>query len=68
GLFELMFSNDGFIVDTYQAPLSAEDALAFYGYDIMYMLYSAIREYALAGEDVLEALNLTLGYLQQKKN
>ncbi len=65
-LFELMFSNDGFVVDTYASPLSAEDALAFYGYDILYMLYSAIREYALAEEDVLEALSLTLGYLQQK--
>jgi len=67
-LFELMFSNDGFIVDTYASPLSAEDALAFYGYDIIYMLYSAIREFALAEEDVLDALNLTLGFLQQKKN
>ncbi len=65
-LFELMFSNDGFVVDTYASPLSAEDALAFYGYDILYMLYSAIWEYALAEEDVLEALCLTLGYLQQK--
>lgn len=65
-LFELMFSNDGFVVDTYASPLSAEDALAFYGYDILYMLYSAIREYALAEEDVLEALSLTLGYLQHK--
>jgi len=67
-LFELMFSNDGFVVDTYASPLSAEDALAFYGYDIIYMLYSAIREFALAEEDVLDALNLTLGFLQQKKN
>ncbi|HKM41852.1 MAG TPA: hypothetical protein VJY43_04720 [Methanocorpusculum sp.] len=67
-LFELMFSTDGFVVDTYASPLSAEDALAFYGYDILYMLYSALREYALAEEDVLDALNLTLGYLQQKKN
>jgi len=67
-LFELMFSNDGFVVDTYASPLSAEDALDFYGYDILYMLYSAIRDYALAEEDVLEALNLTLGYLQHKSD
>ncbi|HJJ29819.1 MAG TPA: hypothetical protein O0W87_02315 [Methanocorpusculum sp.] len=67
-LFELMFSNDGFVVDTYASPLSAEDALVFYGYDILYMLYSAIRDYALAEEDLLEALGLTLGFLQQKTN
>ena len=66
-LFELMFSNDGFIIDTYAAPLSAEDALDFYGYDILYVLYSAMRDYALAQQDLLEALNITLGYLQQIK-
>ncbi len=65
-LFELMFSTDGFVVDTYASPLSAEDALAFYGYDILYMLFSAIRDYALAEEDLLDALDLTLGFLQQK--
>ena len=65
-LFELMFSNDGFVVDTYASPLSAEDALAFYGYDILYMLFSAIRDYALAEEDLLDALDLTLGFLQHK--
>lgn len=67
-LFELMFSNDGFVVDTYASPLSAEDALVFYGYDILYMLYSAIRDYALAEEDLLDALDLTLGFLQLKTN
>ncbi|HJJ55054.1 MAG TPA: hypothetical protein O0X50_03105 [Methanocorpusculum sp.] len=66
-LFELMFTNDGFIIDTYAAPLSAEDALEFYGYDIIYMLYSAMCDYNLAQQDLLEALNITLGYLQQMK-
>jgi hypothetical protein len=65
-LFELMFSTDGFVVDTYASPLSTEDALAFYGYDILYMLFSAIRDYSLAEEDLLDALSLTLGFLQQK--
>ncbi len=66
-LFELMFTNDGFIIDTYASPLSAEDALEFYGYDILYMLYSAMRDYGLAQQDLLEALNITLGYLQQMR-
>lgn len=63
---ELMFSNDGFIIDTYASSLSAEDAIHFYGYDIIYMLYSAMQDYALAQQDVLEALNLTLGFIQRK--
>lgn len=66
-LFELMFSNDGFIVDTYASPLSIEDALDFYGYDILYMLFSAMREYSLAQQDLLDALNITLGFLQNKE-
>lgn len=66
-LFELMFSNDGFIIDAYAAPLTPEDALAFYGYDIIYMLYAAMRDYALAQQDVLDTLNITLGYLQEVK-
>jgi hypothetical protein len=30
------------------------------------MLFSAIRDYALAEEDLLDALDLTLGFLQHK--
>mgnify|MGYP003509923064 FL=1 len=63
---ELMFANDGFIIDTYASKLSEDDALHFYGYDIIYMLYSAMRDYALAQQDVLEALNLTLGFIQRR--
>lgn len=65
-LSELMFSNDGFVIDSYLSPLSAEDAISFYGYEIMYILYSAISEYYLAQQDVLDALNITLGMLQKK--
>jgi len=66
-LFELMFSNDGFIIDTYASKLSAEDALYFYGYEIIYMLYAAMRDYALAQQDILDAMNTTLGYIQGQK-
>ena len=65
-LFELMFSNDGFIIDTYVAELSPEDALSFYGYDIIYMLYSAMRDYGLAQQDLIDAMNITLGFIQQQ--
>jgi chaperonin cofactor prefoldin len=65
-LYELMFSNDGFIVDTYTSPLTPKDALEFYGYDIIYMLYSAMKDYYLAEKEVLDALSLALGYIQKK--
>jgi len=63
-LFELMYSNDGFIIDTYASQLTPEDAIYFYGYDIIYMLYSAMRDYSLAQQDILDAMNITLGYIQ----
>lgn len=65
-LYELMFSNDGFVVDTFASPLTPEDALVFYGYDIMYMLYSAMRDYYLAEEEILASLDIALGYIQKK--
>ena len=61
-----MFSNDGFVVDTFASPLTPEDALVFYGYDIMYMLYSAMRDYYLAEEEILASLDIALGYIQKK--
>jgi hypothetical protein len=63
-----MLSNDGFVVDTYTSPLTPKDALEFYGYDIIYMLYSAMKDYYLAEKEILTALNLTLGYIQKKSN
>ncbi|MDR3102485.1 MAG: hypothetical protein LBU24_04610 [Methanocalculaceae archaeon] len=66
-LYELMFSSDGFIVDTYALPLTPGDALALYGYEIIYLLYSAMRDYALVEENLLNALDITLGYVRKKK-
>ncbi|HJJ42179.1 MAG TPA: hypothetical protein O0W90_02540 [Methanocorpusculum sp.] len=65
-LSELMFSNDGFVIDSYLSPISAEEAISYYGYEIMYILYSALSEYCLAQQDVIDALNITLGMIQKK--
>jgi hypothetical protein len=44
-LFELMYSFDGFLTDTYLNPIDAKTALENYGYDIMFMLYVALHDY-----------------------
>ncbi|HJJ89275.1 MAG TPA: hypothetical protein O0W81_04125 [Methanocorpusculum sp.] len=67
-LYELMFSNDGFIVDTYASLLTPGEAIELYGYEIIYMLYSAMRDYSLAEEEVLAALDLALGYIRKNIN
>jgi len=53
-LYEMMFSFDGFIVDSYANPISPKEAIERYGYDPMYMLYHALHDY-LKGQDELVA-------------
>ena len=50
--FELMYSFDGFLTDSYLNPIDAKTAIEHYGYDIMFMLYRAMHDY-LKGEESL---------------
>ena len=61
--YEIMYSTDGFITDSYLNPLNGRTALDIYGYDIMYMLYKAMHDY-LKGEDALViALDATIAFV-----
>jgi hypothetical protein len=44
-IFELMYSFDGFLTDSYLNPIDAKTALEHYGYDVMFMLYRALHDY-----------------------
>jgi len=61
--YELMFSFDGFIVDSYANPISPKDALDRYGYEPMYMLYQALHDYLKGQEDLVAALKLVLAFV-----
>jgi hypothetical protein len=65
--YELLYSFDGFMVDSYLQPLSPEQALTRYGLDIMVMLYLALKDYLKGEEELVKALKLTLGYLYPDK-
>jgi hypothetical protein len=72
-LFEMMFSFDGFIVDSYANPISPEEALGRYGYDPMYMLYHALHDYLKGQDELVASLKLVLefvfpGPVTQKKD
>ena len=54
--FELMYSFDGFLTDSYLNPLDPKKAIELYGYDIMFMLYSAMHDYLKGEEALVEAL------------
>jgi hypothetical protein len=60
--FELMYSSDGFITDSYLNPIDPKVALDEYGYDIMFMLYKAVRDYSTAEKELLDAFEKVIAY------
>lgn len=67
-LYELMYSTDGFVMDSYLNPLDAKTALDIYGYDVMYMLYKAMHDYLKGEESLVAALDATLAYVFAEKS
>ncbi|OPX67078.1 MAG: hypothetical protein A4E36_01751 [Methanoregulaceae archaeon PtaB.Bin009] len=65
--YELMFSTDGIIVDSYRNPLSPADALQIYGHEIMVMLYRAMRDYMEGQKELLDALEKTIAFVLAEK-
>ena len=65
--FELMYSFDGFLTDSYLNPIDAKKALELYGYDVMYMLYRAMRDYLTDEKKLVDALEIVVGYVFAKK-
>jgi len=61
--FELMYSSDGFFTDSYLNPIDPKTALEEYGYDIMFMLYKAVRDYSEAEKDLIDALEKVIAYI-----
>jgi hypothetical protein len=61
--FELMYSFDGFLTDSYLNPLDPKKAIDEYGYDIIFMLYAAMHDYLKEEEDLVRALDKVLGYI-----
>lgn len=62
-LFEVMYSFDGFLTDSYLNPITARQAIDQYGYDIMFMLYSALHDYLKGEEELIDALEKVIGYV-----
>lgn len=65
--FELMYSFDGFLTDSYLNPLDAKKALELYGYDIMFMLYRAMKDYLEGEEKLVDSLEMVIGYVFARK-
>jgi hypothetical protein len=61
--YELMYSSDGFLTDSYLDPLDAKTVLELYRYDAMIMLYTAMRDYLKGEEALVQALEKTISYV-----
>jgi hypothetical protein len=61
--YELMYSFDGFLTDSYLNPIDAKTAIEHYGYDVMFMLYRAMHDYLKGEEALVEALEKVIGYI-----
>ncbi len=60
---ELMYTTTEIRTDSYLAPLTPEEAFDVYGYELVFMLYRALYEYAEKDEELTAALAQTLEYL-----
>lgn len=65
--YELMYSFDGFLTDSYLNKITARQAIDQYGYDIMFMLYRALHDYIKGEEELIAALDKVIGYVFAKK-
>ncbi|HET6580485.1 MAG TPA: hypothetical protein VFG36_01255 [Methanoregula sp.] len=65
--FELMYSFDGFLHDSFLNPIDTKTAIDHYGYDIMFMLYRAMHDYLKGEEALVEALEKVIGYVFTQK-
>ncbi len=61
--FELMYSFDGFLTDSYLNPIDTNTAIDHYGYDIMFMLYRAMHDYLKGEEALIESLEKVIDYI-----
>ncbi|NYT06153.1 MAG: hypothetical protein GKC04_07280 [Methanomicrobiales archaeon] len=61
--FELMYSTDNFLIDSYRNPVTPREVLDLYGYDVMYMLYRALHDFLKKEEELVQALQVTMKFV-----
>jgi hypothetical protein len=61
--YEIMYSSDGFVTDSYLNRLDAAAVLDLYSYDALFMLYSAMHDYLKNEEALVQALETTISFV-----
>ena len=65
--YELMYSSNDLVIDSYRNLLTPQEVIDLYGYDVMFMLYRALHDYMKDEEELIGALEKTLEYVFQEK-
>jgi hypothetical protein len=66
-IYEVMYSFDGFLVDSYRNEISPKEAISRYGAEILYMLYHALHDYLKGQDELIGALKITLDFISVSK-
>jgi len=61
--YEVMYSADDLVVDSYLGELTPQQVLDIYGYEAIFMLYKGMKEYLEGEEILLSGLEATLQFL-----
>ena len=64
--YEIMYSSDGFVIDSFLNPLQPKDVLDIYGNEVLFMLYRAMKDYLQEERDFVEALEKVFAYIVEK--
>jgi hypothetical protein len=65
--YELMYSFDGFLTDSYLNPITPEEVLQIYGEEPLVMLYHAMKDYLQNQEELVTALQRVLDFILEKR-
>jgi hypothetical protein len=65
--YEIMYSLEGGRVDAFQAAIEPAVIMEVYGYEVMFMLYRALRDFNAVEEELIAALERVLTFIDAKK-
>ena len=65
--YEIMYSADELIIDSYLAEIPPRQVIDLYGYEAMFMLYKAMQQYLSNQEELLFALEKTIAFIRSKE-
>ena len=66
-LYELMYSNDGFLTDSFLNPIEPKAAIEKYGYDVLFMLYHGLHDYLKSEQELVAALEKVIAFVFASK-